>query len=326
MLKVNKIGITSKRWESSKVRAMIQANGMFFVLLILMIAGALLSPHFLTPRNLMNLLIQNCTVAIVAMGISFVLISGGIDLSIGSIVGMVAILACGLTMYNGFQEWQAILLSFALAIVVGSVNGWIITRFKIEAVVVTLGTWYIVQGLTQNYILSRVPTAPPITSFLGSESVFGFPVIVIVTFILAIATHLILAHTVLGRWAYSMGGNPVAARLSGVPVNKARIIFFILCAVYAFFSSILMTGRIHAVDANAGSGFVFLAPAAAVVGGTSLFGGKGSALNAIVGALIMGVIANALNLTKVNYFWQQVAVGAAILIAVSIDALQRRRD
>lgn len=315
-----------KPWYASRIRLLIQSNGMFFVLLLLMIFGAFLSPFFLTPRNLLNILIQNCTVAIVALGISYVLISGGIDLSIGSVVGMVAILTCGLTQYNGYQEWQAILLSFVLAIVVGAMNGWIITRFKIESVVVTLGSWYIVQGLAQNYILSRVPTAPPVTSFLGSESVLGIPVIVIITAIVTIGAHILLAHTVLGRWAYAMGGNPAAARLSGVPVNRARICFFILSAIYAFIAGILMSGRIHAVDASAGSGFVFLAPAAAVVGGTSLFGGKGSALNAVVGALIMGVIANALNLTKVNFFWQQVAVGAAILIAVSIDALQRRRD
>jgi ribose transport system permease protein len=122
-----------------------------------------------------------------------------------------------------------------------------------------------------------------------------------------------------------MGGNPISARLSGVPIKKARIIFFALSAFYAFVSSLLMTGRIHAVDANMGGGIVFLAPAAAVIGGTSLFGGKGRAINAVIGALIMGVIANGLNLTRVSFFWQQVAVGAAILIAVTIDALQRRR-
>jgi ribose transport system permease protein len=317
---------TSNTTVASQLKTLIQGNGMILALFVLMIICTFLSHHFLTSRNLLNILIQNCTVAIVAMGISYVLISGGIDLSIGSVVGLVAILTCGLTKYNGFQEWQSILSSLILALVVGLVNGWIVVRYKLESVVVTLGTWYIVQGLFQNYILSRVPTAPPITSFLGSESVLGVPIIVMITVIVAVATHLILTKTVLGRWAFAIGGNPVAARLSGVPINRARIIFFTLSAFYAFIAAILMAGRIHAVDASAGSGFVFLAPAAAVVGGTSLFGGRGSALNAVVGALIMGVIANGLDLTSVNFFWQQVAVGAAILLAVAIDTLQRRRD
>jgi ribose transport system permease protein len=326
MLKEPDVIINKSTTTTSKTRTFIQSNGMVFVLLGIMLFGALLSPYFLTPGNLLNILIQNCTVVIVALGISFVLISGGIDLSIGAVVGMVAILTCGLTKYYGVPEWQAILLSFILALAVGALNGWIITRFNIEAVVVTLGTFYIVNGLVQNFILSRVPTAPTLTSYLGSESISGIPMIVIITALVVVVTHIILSRTVLGRWAYAMGGNPVAARLSGVPVNRARIVFFILSSVYAFIAAILMAGRIHAVDASAGSGFMLLAPAAAVVGGTSLFGGKGSAFNAVIGALIMGVIANALNLTRVNYFWQQVAVGAAILIAVSIDTLQRRRN
>ena len=312
--------------KSLRIKDFIRENGMLFVLMLLMLFMAILSPKFLSIHNLVNLAIQNCTVAIVALGISYVLFSGGIDLSMGSVVGLTAILTCGLTQFDHLPEWLAILISLVLSISVGLLNGWIITRFKLEPVVVTLGTWYLVQGLVQNYILSRVPTAPPITTFLGSGLLFGFPVIVIITLLMILITHLVLTRTVLGRWAYAMGGNPVAARLSGVPVNKARIIFFALSAFYAFVSALLMTGRIHAVDANAGTGIVFLAPAAAVVGGTSLFGGRGSAFNAVIGALMMGVIANGLNLTKVSFFWQQVAVGAAILIAVSIDAIQRRRD
>jgi ribose transport system permease protein len=309
----------------SQLRNFVQANGMIFALLLMMAIGAFLSPYFLTPHNLLNLLIQNCNVAIAALGISYVLISGGIDLSIGAVMGMVAIFICGLTQYNGFQEWEAIILSFILALAVGAMNGWLISRFKIESVVVTLGSWYIVQGLTQNYILSRVTTAPSITAFLGSGSIVGIPTIIIITLIVVIVTHLVLTKTVLGRWAFAMGGNLAAARNSGVPIHKARIIFFALCSFYAFISSILLTGRIFAVDASAGSGFIFLAPAAAVVGGTSLFGGKGNALHAVIGALIMGVIANALDLTRVSFFWQQVAVGVAILLAVSIDALRRTR-
>ena len=300
--------------------------GMLLILFLLMVVLSLIVPKFLSTRNLVNIAIQNCTLIIVALGISYVLISGGIDLSLGSVVGMTAILTCGLTKFYAFPEWLAILLSLLFSLAIGFVNGWIITRFRLEPVVVTLGTWYIVQGLVQNFILSRVPTAPPFTTYLGSEKIFGIPIIVLITLLLILITHLILSKTILGRWAYAMGGNPVAARQSGVPVVRARIIFFMLSAFYAFISAILMSGRVFAVDANAGSGIVFLAPAAAVVGGTSLFGGRGNAFNAVIGALIMGVIANGLNLTSVSFFWQQVAVGAAILVAVTIDALQRRKD
>ncbi|MGD9093565.1 MAG: ABC transporter permease [Anaerolineales bacterium] len=311
---------------ANSLLSVIQKGGMALVLVIVMAFMAIIAPKFLTPRNLINVAVQNCILAIVAMGISYVLISGGIDLSIGSVIGTVAILTSGLYQYDGFLEWQAILISFIAALTVGLVNGLIIIKFKLEPVVVTLGTWYIVRGLIQTYILSRVPTAPPITSYLGSENLFGIPIILIITVIIAIVTHLILTKTVLGRWAYAMGGNNVAARLSGVPVDRARIIFYMLSSLYAAIAGVLLSGRIHAVDANTGDAMIFLAYAAAVVGGTSLFGGRGSALNAIIGALIIGVIANGLNLTRLVHFWQQVAIGAAILIAVTIDATRSRRE
>jgi ribose/xylose/arabinose/galactoside ABC-type transport system permease subunit len=303
-----------------------QRGGMVLVLIIVMASMAIIAPNFLTSRNLLNVAVQNCILSIAAMGISFVLISGGIDLSIGSVMGTVAILTCGLYQYNGFQEWQALIVSIIIAVIVGFLNGFIIVQFKLEPVVVTLGTWYIVRGLVQTYILSRVPTSPPATSYLGSESVFGVPIILVITIVIAIITHFILTKTVLGRWGFAMGGNPVTARLSGVPINKARIVFYMMSSLYGAVAAILMTGRIHAVDANTGETMVFLAHAAAIVGGTSLFGGKGSALNAVVGALIIGVIANGLNLTRLVYYWQQVAVGAAIVLAVAIDALKSRRE
>ena len=308
---------------SQGISNLIQRSGMVFVLIIVMLLMSFVSPKFLTPMNLRNILIQNCIISIVAMGISFVLISGGIDLSIGSIIGTVAVLTCGLVQFDGFHEWQALLVSLMVAILIGIINGWIIVTFKLEPVVVTLGMLYIVRGLFQSYVLSRVPTSPQFTSFLGGESIYGIPIILFITIIIAIITHLILTKSVIGRWAFAMGGNVVAARFSGVPIKKARIIFYILSALYGFIAAVLLAGRIHAVDSNTGANMEFLSAAAAVVGGTSLYGGKGNALNAIVGALIMGVIANGLDLTKLVHFWQQVAVGAAIILAVAIDSIKR---
>ena len=300
-----------------------QKSGMILVLIVVMGFMSFLSPKFLSAMNLRNILIQNCIIAIVAMGISYVLISGGIDLSIGSVIGTVAVLTCGLVQFNGFQEWQALLIALIAAILVGIINGWIIVTFHLEPVVVTLGMLYIVRGLFQSYVLSRVPTSPPFASYVGSESVYGIPIILIITIFVAVLTHLILTKSVLGRWAFAMGGNPVTARMSGVPIKKARIIFYVLSSVYGFIAAVLLTGRIHAVDASTGINMEFLSVAAAVVGGTGLFGGRGSALNAVVGALIIGVIANGLNLTSLVHFWQQVAVGAAIILAVAIDSIKR---
>jgi ribose transport system permease protein len=305
-------------------RYVIRQEGMVIVLLLLMAAMAIVSPRFLMVRNLTNIALQSSVLSIVAIGMTFVLISGGIDLSVGSVVGLSAVLLAGLVQYSGWPELLSLGVAIAVGLTFGLFNGIVITRFKVDAIVVTLGTWYIGRGLVQVYVGNKAPTAPPIAQFLGAGKVFGLPIPVLIAVIVALISHFLLAHTVLGRRCFAIGGNEMAARLSGVDVERYRLIFFMMSGLYASVAAIIMLGRLFAVEAGAGGGLEFAAPAAAIVGGTSLYGGRGSIANAIVGALILGVIANGLNLTRTSFFWQQVAVGAVIILAVSVDSVRRR--
>jgi ribose transport system permease protein len=305
-------------------RYVVRQEGMVIVLLLLMAAMAIISPRFLMVRNLTNVALQSSVLSIVAMGMTFVLISGGIDLSVGSVVGLSAVLLAGLVQYSGWSELLSLGVAIAVGLVFGLFNGFVVTRFRVDAIVVTLGTWYIGRGLVQVYVGNKAPTAPPIAQFLGAGKILGLPVPVLVAIVMALVSHFLLAHTVLGRRCFAIGGNETAARLSGVNVERYRLIFFIMSGLYASIAAVVMLGRLFAVEAGAGGGLEFAAPAAAIVGGTSLYGGRGSIANAVVGALILGVIANGLNLTRTSFFWQQVAVGAVIILAVSVDSLRRR--
>lgn len=302
-----------------------RAEGMFIVLVLLMAAMAIANPRFITARNLTNIALQSSVTAIVAMGVTYVLISGGIDLSVGSVVGLAAVLLAGLTQYSAWPEWAALLAAIGVGLFFGALNGLIVTRIKVDAIVVTLGTWYIARGLVQLYVGDKSPTTPPFAEFLGSGRFLEIPMPILIALAVWLVSHVLLTRTVLGRYCFSIGGNERAARLSGIPVDRYRTVFFILTGLYASLAAIVMTGRLYAVEAGAGGGLEFAAPAAAVVGGTSLYGGKGSMTNAVIGSLILGVIANGLNLTATSFYWQQVAIGAVIILAVSIDTLRRVR-
>ncbi len=306
------------------ISRLFRREGMLLVLLLLMAGMAMANPRFLTPRNLTNVALQSSVTAIVAMGMTFVLISGGIDLSVGSVAGLAAVLLAGLTHDSGWPEWVALLIAVLVGLGFGTLNGLVITRLRVDAIVVTLGTWYIARGLVQAYVGDKSPTAPAFTQFLGAGQLGAVPVPVLIALAIALSSHLFLTRTVLGRYCFSIGGNERAARLSGINVERCRLIYFIMCALFASIAAIIMTGRLYAVEAGAGSGLEFAAPAAAVVGGTSLYGGRGSILNAIVGSLIIGVIANGLNLTSTSFYWQQVAIGGVIVLAVAVDTLRRR--
>lgn len=319
------LGALRTRRMLARGRDWFRSHGMLVVLLLMMLSISLVTPHFLTPRNLLNLGLQSCVVAIVAMGETFILISGGIDLSVGSVVGLSACLMAGLVKYEGWPEVAGILLALAIGIGMGVFNGLVITKTRVDPIIVTLGTWYIGRGALETWIGNRAPTAPHIVRILGAGKIGPIPIPLVITAIIFIASHLVLTRTPLGRYCFAIGGNERTARLSGINVDRYRLIYFIICGLLASVAAIVLTGRLYSVYAGTGQGYVFEAPAAAIVGGTSLFGGRGSIGNAIVGALIMGVISNGLDLTKISFFWQQVAVGAVIILAVSVDALRGHR-
>jgi len=294
-------------------------------LIILCVFLAIRQPEFLQLQNLMNVLRQVSMIAITAAGMTGVILTGGIDLSVGSVLSLSA---CGAALSIKRWEWASgpgILFGLGIGTLCGIANGGLVTHVPLPPFIATLGTMGIARGLT--FVITGGQTVyqlPEAFRYLGTGMVgrIPFPVI-LMTFIFA-GMHVLLTHTRLGRYIYAIGGNETAARLSGVAVNRGKMIVYMLTGLLAGLSGLIYAARLDAAAPEAGDGFELDVIAAVVIGGTSLSGGEGRVLGSLVGALIMGVVRNGLNLMVVSSNWQRVIIGAIIIIAVTIDVIQRR--
>lgn len=306
--------------------------GVLVVLVILCVIMTFLSPYFLTRQNIFNVLRGMSTIGIMSIGMTMIIVSGGIDLSVGSIMAVSAMFAARLMTYNAVTPWLAVMMGFLLGITLGAVNGFIITRIKVNPFITTLGMMSIARGLTyllatglQGTVASNIPMRNASVNFLGAGyvGVVPFPVIEMVVFV-AIFT-LFLNHTVLGRQIYAVGSNEQAARLSGVNVNWVRMFVYSLAGFFYAFSGIMNAGLLSTAATNLGTGNELDVIAAVVIGGASLSGGEGTILGAVIGAAIMAVIRNAFVLLKLPIYTQTVAIGLVIILAVAMDQLRKRR-
>lgn len=301
----------------------IRRMGPLLGLIIISLALALLSDRFLTVNNLLNVTRQVSLNAIISVGMTLVILTGGIDLSVGSIVAMAGSITAGL-MASG----QGIVTSVVAGIIVGSalglINGLLITKGKIPPFIATMGMMTVARGYTLVYTEGR-----PITGltegfrWLGGGYIVGIPVPVIIMALIFITAYIILKKNQLGRYIYAIGGNEEAARLSGIGTKKILVTVYTLSGLLAGLSGIILTSRLNSAQPTAGMGFELDAIAAVVLGGTSLSGGVGTIGGTLVGAMIIGVLDNGLNLLNVSSFYQQVAKGVVILLAVLLD---RKRD
>lgn len=284
------------------------------------------TPHFLTVSNLLNVLEQTSINAIVAVGMTYVIISGGIDLSVGSVLAVSGI-ALALTLEGGVPAPAAIVLALATGTACGLTNGLLITFGRLPPFIATLGMMSVARGAALMLAEGR-----PISGFsegfraLATARVLVVPSPVLLTAVVYVAAHFVLVRTVFGRATYAIGGNEEAARLSGVHVRFHKTAVYGVAGLTSAVAAILLTARLNSAQPTAGTMYELDAIAATVIGGTSLLGGEGTLVGALIGALIMGVLRNGLNLLNVSSFFQQVVIGAVIIGAVLIDmSLKRRR-
>lgn len=291
-------------------------------LIILMAVITIINSNFLTANNLLNLLLQVTSNALIAFGMTFVILTGGIDLSVGSILALYSALTAGL-LGSGMPVTLAILISLILGCILGMMNGLLISYGKLAPFIVTLATMTIFRGATLVYTngnpITKGLSDTFLFQFLGQGYIVGIPFPVIIMFIVFIVLYVLLHKTAFGKSVYAIGGNEKAAYISGVKLNKVKIIIYSISGIMASISGLIITSRLSSAQPTAGASYEMDAIAAVVLGGTSLSGGKGRILGTLIGALIIGVLNNGLNIIGVSAFWQQVVKGVVILIAVLID-------
>ncbi|BAK14546.1 ribose ABC transporter permease [Solibacillus sp. FSL W7-1472] len=291
--------------------------GLFLIVIVITI----LNPSFMTTDNILNILRQVSISALIAFGMTFVILTGGIDLSVGSTLALTGAVAATM-LASGIDPVLTILAALLLGAILGAVNGVIIAKGKVAPFIATLATMTIYRGLTLVYTDGRPVSdlGNEITfQMLGKGYFFGIPVPVCTMILAFIALYVIMHKTTFGRRVYAVGGNEAASKLSGINVDRVKIAVYSLTGMLAALSALILTSRLNSAQPTAGTSYELDAIAAVVLGGTSLTGGKGWIFGTLVGALIIGVLNNGLNLIGVSSFFQQVVKGIVILIAVLID-------
>ncbi|MQV86116.1 ABC transporter permease [Sinorhizobium medicae] len=283
------------------------------------------SDYFLEPRNLLNVGRQASVVAIVALGQALVIIARGIDLSVGSVIGLSAVVGAVLMRDTG-SETIGLVGGLATGLACGVVNGLLYTRFRINPFIATLGTLSIARGIAL-LMTGGIPVPfGGFAEFVGAGRIHNIPVSFLLMIVLAIIVHIFAVRTVTGREIYAIGDNPKASRLAGVNIHYIRLFVFALCGLLAGLGGLILAGNLASADPNLGMGYELDVIAAVILGGTALSGGRGSIIGVIIGALLMALLNNAFVLLGISAYWQVVTKGLVIIFAVGLDGLQRRGD
>jgi ribose transport system permease protein len=295
--------------------------------ILLIIILSILSPYFLSVKNFTNIFRQSAPLAMVALGITIVIISGGIDLSVAANISLTSVILAMLILNSGMPLSVSLILVFALGIVLGLFNGFLITVLKIPPIIATLASAITFSGIaftiTQGYSIN-LPVDSAI-KYLGSGKIWLVPVSIILVVIVYSITQLLLQNTGFGRIVYGLGGNVEAVYLSGISVRKYTLTIYMICGFFAAFASILLTGRVANGHPNGGAGMEMDAIAATVLGGTSIFGGMGNVWGTLVGVLTMTIINNGLNLLNINTYIQIIVKGLVLAAAVGISSIRTAR-
>ena len=298
------------------------AGGLIVVAILLTIA----SPYFLTANNLFNIGVQVSVVAIVAVGETLVIITGGIDLSVGSVAGLGGILGTMAIAKAGLPIELGILVAVAAGAVIGLVNGLLVTQMKLPPFIATLGMLGVARGLT--FIVggeNAVYGLPSSFRLFGEGQIGPIPMPILYLIVIAGIGHVILTRTKLGRYTYAIGSNKEAARLSGIPLNRYQLCVYVISAALAGFGGMIAASLVHSGQPNYGVGLELNVIAACVIGGASLFGGVGTIGGTMIGAFLMAVITNGAVLLNITQYYQQVIIGVIIWLAVWWDQVRRRR-
>jgi ribose transport system permease protein len=303
-------------------------TGIALVVILIMIILAIATPNFFTASNLAIVARQVSLSAIIAIGMTMVILLGGIDLSVGSVVALSSVVIGYVMVRMQMPIWVAILVGLAVGAAVGLTNGFLIIRTRVPPFIITLGMMGLARGaalvITKGSTISGLPL-----SYLniGQGYLWGYiPYPVIIMIVIAVVVHLVLSRTTFGRRIYFIGSNEEAARLSGINVNQIKVIVFSLAATLAATEAVIETARMSTAQPASGVGYELTAIGAVIIGGASMMGGEGTILGTILGATLLGLITNGLILLGVSAYWQQVFSGTIIILAVALDTWRRNRS
>jgi len=310
------------------LRNVVGKFGIAIALFVEVILFSILSPYFFTSDNLLNVSLQTSITAIIAVGMTFVILTSGIDLSVGALVAFTGVVITSMLKLEiplTILFPLAVLAGVVIGVISGAIAGTFVTRFNITPFIVTLALMTIWRGASYMYTDGRpIWGLPEQFSYLGSGRIFEVPIPTIILIAVYIVAYIVLNKTIFGRYVYAVGGNKEAARLAGINTKSVLMSVYMICGALASISGILLASRMNSGQPNAGLMYELDVIAAVVVGGTSLFGGRGSIVGTFLGTMLIGILRNGLNLLNVNSYIQQVIVGVVILLAVLMD--QRRNS
>src|SRR5580692_6493179 len=319
-----------------QISSIFNKYGIFLIFIVMIVVASLLSPAFVSSTNLINIVRQMSVVGLIALGVTGIIVSAGIDLSSGSVVGLSAVVAASLAQSpdNSRAFYPALHLPLLVPVIaaclvgalVGLINGTLVAKTRIPPFIATLGTFTAIRGVANLYTSGRpISDLTDDYDFIGQGDVFGVPVPIIILVIMAVVTHILYAHTKFGKYIYAIGGNEQAARVSGINAARYKMLIYVYASFLAGLAGVVVSSRIGSGQPGLGVGYELDAIAAAVIGGTSLSaGGIGTVAGTIVGALIIGVLNNTLDLMNVSAFWQQIVKVCIIVGAVILDQLKNR--
>ena len=298
--------------------------GIFVGFIAVVIITSILEETFFTSANLLNIVRQNADLGVMAVGMTFVILTAGIDLSVGSLLALTGMF-CATFEHQGWPISLIVLATLSIGAAIGLLNGLVITKGKVTPFVVTLGTMSIARGFAHIY-----NEAQPISGFaqtfryIGRNDLFGTPLLILIFLAAVLIAAFILRYTRLGRYTYATGSNERAARLAGVNTDRIKIAAYTFSGLTAALGAIMLTSRLNAAETTAGQGYELSVIAAVVIGGTSLMGGRGGVWGTLIGVLLIGTINNAMNLLLISSYWQLVVRGAIIVAAVLLDRLREQ--
>ncbi len=300
--------------------------GIVMILLLICAVLSVLTPSFLNIRNFSNIFRQVSITGIISVGMAFVIITGGIDLSVGSIAGVTAMVATSLAHPGEYPLFVSLLAGVAVGVAAGAVNGVLIAYGEVPPFITTLGMMTLLRGVAQLYNNGRpiIDLSDAYTA-IGGGFLFGVPNPVIIFVVIILLGVVFLHYTKFGRHVYAVGGNEQSARVSGINVRRVKMIVYMITGFVSAVSGIIISSRVMSGSPIAGEGYEMDAITACVIGGASLSGGEGSVLSTVIGALIVGVLKNGLDLLKVSSYWQQIVKGIIIIAAVLIDITTKKK-
>jgi ribose/xylose/arabinose/galactoside ABC-type transport system permease subunit len=295
--------------------------GILIALAVIFAVLAVLSPAFLTSRNLLNIVRQTSVHGVMAVGMTFVILTSGIDLSVGSVLALSGVLAASLE-HRGWPVLAVVAAALSIGSLLGLANGLLICKGKVTPFVVTLGTMSIARGAAHLFTNAQpISRFQPGFRYLGTGELLHVPMPIILFLLSVVAAAVLLQRTRLGRYLYAIGGNVCAARLSGIPVDRCTTLAYVLCGLTAAAGALIVTARLDAAESIAGMGYELDVIASVVIGGTSLSGGRGGVWGTLLGALLIGTVNNGMNLLQISAYFQLVVKGAIIVAAALLDRL-----